>query len=58
MAQLDPESREEFRAMLKRAHKAGEGGSNDEEIDALWDIAAFACAAFNIYRDDEEGRYE
>jgi RNAse (barnase) inhibitor barstar len=51
---ITAEQRQEFHDQLTAAYKASQGYSNDEEIEALWDLAHLACAAFDVYRDDEE----
>lgn len=49
---LSSRNRKQFLDELSTALKAREGGSNDEEITALWDLAGLACGAFDIYEED------
>lgn len=50
---LTEQDRREFIELLQAAYAASEGGSNDGEISALWDVAAAACGLLDTYRDEE-----
>ena len=49
---LDAEEREQFRQELKAAFAARDGGSNDDEIMALWECVGSACGVFDVYEED------
>lgn len=50
---ITEEERKEFYDRLMVAYAASQGGSNDEEIDTLWDLAAIACGVLDVWREDD-----
>lgn len=46
--------RQEFLAELMAALKARKGGSSDDELEALWDIAGTACGIFEVFEEDAD----
>lgn len=51
---ITAKQRQDFLTELAAAHKASEAGSNDIEIDKLWDLVATACNIFEVYSEDME----
>lgn len=45
------DQRKAFIDLLKRAELARRGDSNDEEIEALWEVANSAAEAYNLNID-------
>jgi hypothetical protein len=49
---ITAEERQEFLEELAAAMKARKGGSSDDELEALWDIAGTACGIFEVFEED------
>lgn len=49
---VTPEQIKEFTDAIREASKAADGDSNDDEIEALWEVVDHACNALGLNRDD------